>query len=158
MPLPAIEIIAANATQFPERIKMGSGVSEAVIIAAENVLGVQFPEDYRNFLLRYGGGYLGGNEIFGLPPEIEYLEEPDLHVVFVTKEYRRLWEVSSFCVVLMDFDGDEFYVLDCASDEASVWLHIHSEEPELYAQNFSDFIAKQIGFRREIWMNDAMLN
>lgn len=39
--------------------------SEAEIVQAEREIGVPFPEDYRQFLLRYGGAMVGSHPAFG---------------------------------------------------------------------------------------------
>ena len=64
-------------------------VYEAIVASAEESLGVALPEQYRDFLLRYGSGLVGSYEIYGLggPPNrvpsllwlIEDLQRSGLH-------------------------------------------------------------------------------
>jgi hypothetical protein len=41
-------------------------VTETEIVATEEALGLVFPAEYRAFLLQYGSGIIGSNEIYGL--------------------------------------------------------------------------------------------
>ncbi len=41
-------------------------VSDEIVTAAEESLGVVFPPEYRAFLLKYGSGVVGVHEIYGL--------------------------------------------------------------------------------------------
>lgn len=62
--------------------------SEAEILAAEAELKVSFPQQYRDFLERFGAGLFAGIEVYGLPdPE---KNDPPLwqDVVEVTKQLR----------------------------------------------------------------------
>lgn len=67
---------------------MGHGASDAEITAAETVLGIQFPQEYRRFLSRYGYGGVGGFEIFGLPHDEPEEPFPYPHVVQLNEEMR----------------------------------------------------------------------
>src|SRR6266508_6449159 len=55
---------------------MAGVASEAEVAAVESVLGARLPDDYREFVLRYGGAVVGREEILGVrrPP----LGGPDL--------------------------------------------------------------------------------
>ncbi|GAB2204989.1 hypothetical protein ROS1_18050 [Roseibium sp. ROS1] len=63
-------------------------VPEAAVAAAEADLGVRFPEQYRDFLQRFGSGLIGGVEIYGLPGFEK--NDPPLwqDVTKVTKQFR----------------------------------------------------------------------
>lgn len=54
---------------------------------ASQALGMKFPDDYQEFLLRYGGGIVGPYPIFGLRP-VELMEEHRWSVVGLTEEIR----------------------------------------------------------------------
>ncbi len=46
-------------------------VDEAVVLAAEERLGLPFPAQYRRFVLEYGSGIVGSHEIYGFGgPEV----------------------------------------------------------------------------------------
>jgi len=67
-----------------EKATIAGGVSDQVIHAAEERLGVRFPPSYRQFLSRYGALFTEGSELSGL---FEYIceEEPPLWSDVVTE-------------------------------------------------------------------------
>ncbi|WP_322864732.1 SMI1/KNR4 family protein (plasmid) [Aquicoccus sp. G2-2] len=63
-------------------------IPEAAVAAAEADLNVRFPQQYRDFLQRFGAGLFGGAEIYGLPDPEQ--DDPPFwqDVVKVTKQLR----------------------------------------------------------------------
>lgn len=58
----AAEIIDAN----PEGVDLAGTVPFEEVWVAEGKLEVTFPDSYRQFLLRYGAGYIGAKAVYGL--------------------------------------------------------------------------------------------
>lgn len=76
----------AEFAEFP--ILLADGLpSEVEVDQAERRVGVPFGEDYRRFLLRYGGAMVGPYPIFGLRP-VEVMGDDLWSVVVVTEWYR----------------------------------------------------------------------
>jgi hypothetical protein len=58
-----------KAKELLTNIKEGSFIGprkEALVLKAENALGIKFPPTYRKFLLDFGCGDIFGNEIYGI--------------------------------------------------------------------------------------------
>jgi hypothetical protein len=82
-----------------------------LIEAAEERLGLVFPQSYRRFLLMLGAGHVGSEEIYGvLRPNFDDSGVPD--AVWATLEYRKNFGLEDAGIVI-GYDGAEgFYVLD----------------------------------------------
>ena len=50
----------------PDWKDIGGPVAEDDVLRAESMLSLGFPDEYRNFVLRYGLGGIGGTEIYGV--------------------------------------------------------------------------------------------
>ncbi len=70
--------------EFP--ILKGEGVPITEIDAVSTTLGMPFPEDYREFVHRYGSAMVGAFPIFGLRPA-EVMGN-DWSVIDVNQDYR----------------------------------------------------------------------
>jgi hypothetical protein len=116
-------------------------IPETVIIAAEAELNVSFPQQYRDFLRRFGSGLIGGLEIYGLPdPE---KNNPPLwqDVVKVTKQLRE-WAQSgsenpAYVPITEDGTG-VFFFLDAAVSPST---RIVAIGPGVEREVSSDFFA-----------------
>jgi hypothetical protein len=107
------------------RARFSKGVPEAVVADAEAVLGVRFPASYRDWLLRYGSGYLGSYELQGLEPELPSKRDPgEVYVgdVVSTALLNRAEGLPSHLVEILNYEGDEVYYLDLTAggEEAPV--------------------------------------
>src|SRR5690349_8875404 len=82
--------LAADYAEFADAAAPPATAEE--INAAERQLGLPFPPQYRELLLRYGGAYVGQYEILGVrEPALSRGEEPERRnqVVAENEEYRR---------------------------------------------------------------------
>jgi len=93
---------------------------------AEQQIGVPFPDDYREFLLRYGGAMVGPYPIFGLRP-CHVMGDDQWSVINVTDEYRCKFRragidcISNWIVFSEDHGGNPVG-MDATS---TVWIHDH---------------------------------
>src|SRR4051794_34532366 len=76
----------AEFAEFPI-MRADGAPSQAEIAQAEQQIGVPFDEDYREFLLRYGGAMVGPYPIFGLRT-VEVMGTDHWSVLDVTRHYR----------------------------------------------------------------------
>ncbi|MCO8120271.1 SMI1/KNR4 family protein [Stieleria sp. TO1_6] len=84
-----IELLAALDQLFSESPAMRADdlPTEDEIDVASQKLNVPFPQDYREFLKRYGGAMVGPYPVFGLRP-VEVMEKERWSVVKITEAIR----------------------------------------------------------------------
>ena len=109
--------------------------------AASQVVGVPFSDDYREFLLRYGGAMVGPYPIYGLR-EVEVMEGGRWSVIEVTKEVRQLGvpEFADWFIFSEDHAGNPIGI----DINGTVWIYDHDfgEIAELVS-DFEAYIRKQ---------------
>jgi hypothetical protein len=115
-----IERLDAEFAEFP--ILRADAPSEAEIARAEQAIGVPFPDDYREFLLRYGGAMVGPYPIFGLRP-VGVMGVSHWSVVEVTRHHRSdgVPGVDGWVVISEDQAGNPIGV----DREGAIWIHDH---------------------------------
>ena len=120
-----------------------------LIDAAERRLGLVFPEDYRAFLLRFGAGSIGGEEINGVFTWA-FEESSVPNAVWSTLDARVTWGIPLACVHVGEADGGEAqYLLDASepSHPVRIWMPDHPlhdmpiKAPD-FASHVSDLIAR----------------
>lgn len=100
-------------------------VDDLAIAQAESALGVQFPDEYRDLIRRYGAVLAGGVEVYGLP-KVEG-DTPPLwqDVVAVTKQLREWAQAGadrqSFVAICDDGTGVYFYLDTSASPATKIF-------------------------------------
>jgi hypothetical protein len=121
----------------------GRGVAPELIATAEDEIGSPLPDSYKWWLLHYGGGEIGGEEIFSVYPRDD--------VAILSGDIAQRYKVA-----LAD-GGDRMLIPLCHSDVDGVFSFVieeaaHGSEYHIraaatggcYADNFLDFIAKRI--------------
>jgi len=95
--------------------------SEAEIADAERELGVPFPADYREFLLRYGGAFAGPDPVYGLRP-VEDMGRM-WSVVDATRRYREdgVPGADEWIIVSVDKGGNPVGI----DRNGAVWIWDH---------------------------------
>ena len=116
-----IDRLDAQFAEFP-MMRANDAPSKAEIAQAEQQTGVPFDEDYREFLLRYGGGIVGPYPIFGLRP-VEVMGSNHWSVVDVTRHYRSCGVpgVERWVVISEDHAGNPVGM----DAEGAIWIHDH---------------------------------
>lgn len=128
----------------------GYGESQSVpsIGRAEDLLGVKFPESYRQFLVRWGWLSFGPNEYFGLGTQYG-------NVVTKTEWIRASRGLPVHLVVVCDHDGDEYVCLDASAMREKecpvvIWDSPTRVVSRTRAATFADFLESDIrGFVEE---------
>lgn len=114
-----------------------------VVAAAEQRLGVRFPPSYRRFLLEFGCGNVGSQEIYGvIDQDVERGPIPNA-VSLNLKRRARGWSPALF-VIYESGDGTS-HALDLdrldSEGEAAVWLlDVTGNPTEQVAANFGEFL------------------
>lgn len=84
---------------------------EALILKAEEALGVEFPDTYRKFLLELGCGDIGGLEFYGvIRPDFEDSGIPD--AIWLTLSERETSSLPDYIVLISSADDGTYFALD----------------------------------------------
>ena len=97
--------------QHPDICYAGRPASVQLIDKAEQFLKLEFPNDYRAFLQRWGTLAIGPLEFYGLCDEdFENSSVPD--AIWYTNQERKRLGLPNELVILYDNNGVEYYCLD----------------------------------------------
>ena len=107
---------------------------------AEQVVGVSFDRDYREFVVRYGGAVVGSLPVLGLR-KAEVMGDDSYSVVDVTARFRSDgWiPTEDWVVISIDLAGNPIGL----TAEGEVWTSDHDAgETRIVARSFEDFVLK----------------
>jgi len=122
---------------------------ERLICAAENALGIRFPELYRRFVSEFGAGDIGGNEFYGvLSEDFVHSSVPD--AVWKTLELRQRTGSSNQYIVIHEFGDGTYCAIDTSrhstdGDVPIVLLSINGDYLEDIAVDFGEFLLTMVG-------------
>lgn len=137
--------------QHPELKHFVGPRDERLVQAAEKALGLRFPPTYRRFLLEYGAGSFGGEEVYGVVnDDFENSSVPDA-VWFTLTEWEDEWLPRGFVVVQSTGYGP-LLCLDCSQDEVTeppvVIYHVgfpaEHPPPEVVASSFGELLLQAV--------------
>lgn len=119
--------------EYDEESDFFGEVSEDAITEAENMLGVNFPTQYKEYVKKYGSGGICGVDILGVEGEA------DGSSVILQTERRRKQGLPKKYIVIENVD--EFVYCLSTVDEYKVirWDDISQEEIERYT-NFDEYL------------------
>ncbi|ENN94817.1 hypothetical protein BVtw_05020 [Bartonella vinsonii subsp. berkhoffii str. Tweed] len=120
------------------------GPSDLVIKKAEKALGLQFTYSYKSFLKNYGGGDIGGEEIYSLYENPMGIPTGD--IVYQNLNYRKKkYAIPQQLVVSRTDFGETFYFdySQFRDGECPLYFEI-TGDPQYYASNFYEFLCKKI--------------
>jgi hypothetical protein len=100
----------------PEAMDFLGPVPEHIVVRAEAFLGIRLPTSYRSFVLRYGQGFAGPYEIYGLRADEPVPETATLNFVDRTLDARR-YGLPADMVAVYNLGNGEDYVLDLSRGE-----------------------------------------
>ena len=128
----------------------GEGVSEEWIQKAERRLGLPLPPSYKWWLKHYGGGEIGGEEIYSIyEREFENVSGGDIVYVAIVNERAGISSKEKLYVSKPGSD-EAFYFDTTQSDsegEYRVFVDDHTDASSVpYASNFLEFLKKRIEF------------
>ncbi|WP_375646782.1 SMI1/KNR4 family protein [Bartonella sp. TT29SHDZB] len=113
---------------------------------AEKALGLQFTSSYKVFLKKYGGGEIGGDEIFSLYKECG-ADIPGGDIVFQNLNARKRGFLTPEQLFVSSTDFGETFYFDYTQfrdGECPLYVMLPSEDCEYYASNFYEFLCKRI--------------
>lgn len=114
-----------------------------IIAAAEQRLGVRFPPSYCRFLLEFGCGNVGSQEIYGIVDN-KLEQGPIPNAIWLNLQRQARGWRSTLFVIYESGDGSS-HALDLghldSENESAVWLLDVTGSPiEQAADNFGDFL------------------
>ena len=96
----------------------GRPATDELIEKAERYLDVQFPDDYRAFLKRWGTLSIGPLEFYGICNE-DFVNTSVPDAIWYTQRKRQQLGLPKELVILYDNNGVEYYCLDTSAAENS---------------------------------------
>jgi hypothetical protein len=111
------------------------------IVTAERKLGVPIPDDYKEFIHRYGGAIVGPFRIFGLP-KAEPMGNGEGSFLKITEAFRQQgWPgVEKWAVISMDHSGNPIG-LDA---DGKIWISDHDAGAvQVIANTFESYLRNQ---------------
>lgn len=118
--------------------------SEDLIEKAEKALGIKFSKIYKNFLMNFGAGNYGSEEIYGIIGE-DFIDSSVPNGIWYTLIERKQVNLPKNLVVIYDTCSDELFCLDFNKlndeNEPEVVTYIPGErnENQLYEKIANDF-------------------
>lgn len=120
--------------------------SDKLIDKAQETLGVNFPNSYKEFLREYGCGSVEGIEIYGLI-DGDFLNSGVPDAVWVTLQERKLGLPNNLVIVYSTGYGPVF-ALDTAKfddiGECPVVSYVGVSECEKVADSFAEFLLSEL--------------
>ncbi|WP_375666712.1 SMI1/KNR4 family protein [Bartonella sp. TT121SHDZB] len=141
--------VAQLINKYPDVIDFGTAEDapdDILIEKAERTLGLQFTSSYKSFLKNYGGGEIGGYEIFSIyNASFDKCPAGDIVFYHLTDIKNGLAKPQQLVVNRTDF-GETFYFdyTQFRDGECPLYLKYTSEDSEYYASNFYEFLCKRI--------------
>ena len=133
-----IQALERQFTEFPR--SRGGSVPRGEVEKASAELGLPFPDDYTEFLLKYGGAEVGPYPIFGLR------KAPCMgnaySVVAITTEFRRCKVPGNpnWLIISEDHAGNSVGLAD--DGKVYVWDHDFGQIVQI-ADGFEDYLRKR---------------
>ena len=132
------QIIEAS-SEIAEFADFGDGIEQAWITRAEEALGFPLPESYKWWLRNFGGGEIGGEEIFSI-----YGEDFDTVVGGDIVRMYRLQSTNCARVPICHSDVDGVFSFDRSSASSDEYPIISEGTGKIYAKDFLEFLKKRI--------------
>ncbi|MGI6093738.1 MAG: SMI1/KNR4 family protein [Veillonellaceae bacterium] len=144
---------AANLiNENPNLADFVGGCNETLIKEAEEKLSLLFPQLYKNFLLKYGAGNFGSEEIYGIvKSDFDNSGIPD--AIWFTLKQRREISLPSNLLIIYHTGGEEMFCLDFHRRSESLEPAVVSyligveENHQIYnviANDFGEFLLQRI--------------
>lgn len=125
---------------------------ELLIKKAEEKLNISFPESYRQFLLNFGAGNFGSEEVYGIIKEdFENSGIPD--AIWYTIKQRKEVNLPSNLVVIYHTGGEEMFCLDTnkpgkngepALVSYAIGVDSKHQTYEIIANDFGEFLLQKV--------------
>ncbi|CAG1023198.1 hypothetical protein MTYM_02264 [Methylococcales bacterium] len=95
--------------------------TEGDVRMAEKRLGAQFPKDYRDFLLKFGGGYFGLSKVFSVQPD------SDWNVIDINLGAKALQEGY---IAISDNETGDYFGYKIIEGICEPWIYFYDHEED----------------------------
>lgn len=120
--------------------------TETIINAAENVLNVKFPEDYRRFLTEYGTVEIGAEEVYGIV-KADFVNSGIPDTIWLTLKKRADSDLRKELVIIYSDGMGNYFAMDFGNQtdgnpKIVSFAPGYSEDEQMYpvmADSFGDF-------------------
>ncbi|NKL63758.1 SMI1/KNR4 family protein [Rhizobium leguminosarum] len=134
---------------YPQIVKFGSeadSIGDDWIERAEQRLGFPFSTSYKWFINRYGGGEIGGEEIYSIYGlDFDTANGGDIVYQYIVGQRNGLLPKDKIAVSETDYGEVYFFNYLSRSDvECPVYLRLPSGDEVFYSANFFEFLYKRI--------------
>lgn len=113
----------------------GNGVGEKAIQMSEEMLGLKFSDEYREYLLNFGIACVSGHELTGI------CSFPVLDVVDVTKEERELNSNIPHDFYVVEQNDDDAIIM-WQNQKGEIYISECYEEPHKIYDSLGEYITK----------------
>lgn len=122
-------------------------IAEALIVKAEDILGVRFPPSYRRFLEDFGCLSMLSQEIYGIVDE-DLSHGPLPNGIWATQEQRKKFGLGTNHIILENTGFGEWYALDTSRVDAEgecpvVLLTLGLTPAEDVSKDFAEFFLQR---------------
>ncbi len=139
-----IKAFIANNSDVAEFAEFGDGVSPEWIKKAEVTIGIELPPSYKWWLGNYGGGEVGGEEVFSVyEQDFDTVVGGDIVYMHRLNQSNGLFQPHQLAICESDIDGT-FYFDTAARLENGECPIKSSVTDQVYANDFLEFLEKRI--------------
>ncbi|MEN9864865.1 MAG: hypothetical protein RL748_455 [Pseudomonadota bacterium] len=118
-----------------DEFRIGGGVNDDAIGAAERELGLAFPMSYKEFLKEVGWLEISNVYFFGIPEQL-YGEGS---VVKMTKFSRENWQLPPNCIVIYSSEDKLLWCIECDGNVNPVIKGYDTEKRKILSKIANDF-------------------
>lgn len=138
-----IKKIINEAGSMVDFAEFGHGISDEWIDKAEKRLAFSFPNSYKWWLKNYGGGEIGGEEIFSVY-EMDFDTVVGGDIVYINELNRKQMGFTESMLSICETE-DEIYYFDASVKKANNEYPIYAlYQKTQYADDFLQFLKKRI--------------
>ena len=132
---------------------------EALVLSAEQVLGLKFPPTYRLFLKQFGCGSVAGFEVYGIVND-EFEQSSIPNGIWLTLRLRRLAQAPPSLVFVSDTGDGGYYAIDVSRTSPDgespviIWwpgTNRPLEECDVVANDFGQFLHDEVTRAIQDW-------
>lgn len=135
-----LETVCADEEMELETIFDMPADNQGNVAKAETLLGIQFPEDFRHFLLKYGSGGMGSFTFMGI--ESAQADEHAFTLVLLTTKCREQGMPKNLAVI--EHNGDYVTCIDADNGSVVTWSWLGKQEVSRIADSFEDYFREKL--------------
>jgi antitoxin YobK len=137
-----LAVLSGLIKDHQELIDIGQPASGSQISKCEDRLNLKFPDEFREYLAKWGRLSFGPHDYLGI-------EDGPFDIVLGTERARDRYDLPCNFLVVCDRDGDESVCLDTEMDSSGrfrviVWDNIYREVSRTRSDSFQSFLINEL--------------